>query len=301
MGTTYKVKYVAETDAYSQTIHDDIKSALELISDQMSTHRPKSEISRFNKLKKGQKLKVSKDFITVIKFAKFLQKETDGALDVSAGPLVNVWGFGPQSRYNRPPKQSVIDAAKAKVNLNAVMIKGRYLQKATNDVYIDLSPIARGFGVDKMASVLSHYGINNYQIEIDGEFRVKGTQANGEQWHIALKYPNKRIKYLDPRDMAVATSSEQRHFFEKNGKRYSHIIDPVSGYPIQHNLVSVTVMSKNTMMADGYATAMMVMGKEKAMQFAMKHKLAVMMVEKGKTGYKVTFSDAFKPYLKSVR
>ncbi|MGB0893445.1 MAG: FAD:protein FMN transferase [Parashewanella sp.] len=302
MGTTYHIKFVpSENTPDTQTLHADIDLTLELVNDQMSTYRPESELSRFNKLKKGESIKVSGDLITVINHAKVLRDESAGALDVTVGPLVNLWGFGPEKRRVEPPKQSEIDAARAKMNLDAVTINGEYLIKNADNLYVDLSTIAKGFGVDKVASILEKNHVTNYLVEIGGELRVKGKKADDSDWRIAVEKPTTDERavqqVITPGDMAMATSGDYRIYFEENGKRYTHIIDPTTGYPVEHKLVSATVLYENCMMADGYSTAMMVMGTEKALALAKKKNLAIMLIEKQPDGFKVIYSDAFKPFV----
>ncbi|MBE8167232.1 MAG: FAD:protein FMN transferase [Shewanella sp.] len=302
MGTTYHIKLVTNDKVPSVDIlHAEIDLVLEQVNDQMSTYRPDSELSSYNRLLKGQSLEVSPDTITVINEAKKLNLLTDGALDVTVGPLINLWGFGPGKRRVEPPIQSEIDAAKAMLNIDAVHVNKNRLKKGSDDLYVDLSAIAKGFGVDKIASVLNKYDVTGYLVEIGGELKSKGAKADGSSWKIAIEKPTtderkvQQIVSLD--DMAMATSGDYRNYFEKDGKRFAHIVDPRTGNPIQHNLASVTVLHDDCMVADGYATAMMVMGTEDALKLAKKQQLAIMLVEKQGDGFKVIYSDAFKPFV----
>ncbi|MCL1078870.1 FAD:protein FMN transferase [Parashewanella spongiae] len=302
MGTTYNVKLVSNNKVPDlDTLHAEIDLVLEQVNDQMSTYRPDSELSTYNRLLNGQGMKVSPDTITVVSEAKRLNELTDGALNVTVGPLINLWGFGPGKRRVEPPVQSEIDAAKAMMNISAVMIDGNRLIKGSDDLYVDLSAIAKGFGVDKIASILNKYDVTGYLVEIGGELKSKGTKADGSTWKVAIEKPTtderKVQQIVSLKDMAMATSGDYRNYFEKDGKRFAHIVDPRSGFPIQHTLASVTVLHDDCMVADGLATAMMVMGTKDALKLAKQQELAIMLIEKQGDGFKVIYSDAFKPFI----
>ncbi|MCL1115001.1 MULTISPECIES: FAD:protein FMN transferase [Shewanella] len=303
MGTTYHIKVVPnESMPEAQLLQAEIDMALEVVNDQMSTYRHDSEISKFNQLQLQQSVKVSSDTINVINEGIRLYQETGGALDITLGPVVNLWGFGPDKRPTSVPTQSQIDAAKAKMGINELAINGTTLTKHNADLYVDLSSIAKGFGVDKIASILDKYNASGYLVEIGGEINVKGTKADGIAWRIAVEQPNDEgqsvQQVIEPGTMSMATSGDYRNFYEENGERFSHLIDPRSGYPIKHKLASATVLHSSCMTADGYATAMMVLGTEASLALAKEKDLAIMLIEKQEQGFKVYYSDAFKAYVK---
>jgi thiamine biosynthesis lipoprotein len=303
MGTTYHIKVVPnESMPEAQLLQAEIDMALEVVNDQMSTYRHDSEISKFNQLQLQQSVKVSSDTINVINEGIRLYHETGGALDITLGPVVNLWGFGPDKRPTSVPTQSQIDAAKAKMGINELAINGTTLTKHNADLYVDLSSIAKGFGVDKIASILDKYNASGYLVEIGGEINVKGTKADGIAWRIAVEQPNVEgqsvQQVIEPGTMSMATSGDYRNFYEENGERFSHLIDPRSGYPIKHKLASATVLHSSCMTADGYATAMMVLGTEASLALAKEKDLAIMLIEKQEQGFKVYYSDAFKAYVK---
>lgn len=303
MGTTYHIKVVPnESMPEAQLLQAEIDMALEVVNDQMSTYRHDSEISKFNQLQLQQSVKVSSDTINVINEGIRLYHETGGALDITLGPVVNLWGFGPDKRPTSVPTQSQIDAAKAKMGINELAINGTTLTKHNADLYVDLSSIAKGFGVDKIASILDKYNASGYLVEIGGEINVKGTKADGIAWRIAVEQPNDEgqsvQQVIEPGTMSMATSGDYRNFYEENGERFSHLIDPRSGYPIKHKLASATVLHSSCMTADGYATAMMVLGTEASLALAKEKDLAIMLIEKQEQGFKVYYSDAFKAYVK---
>ena len=303
MGTTYHIKYIPNDKTPDiQTLHADVELTLEQVNAEMSTYRPDSELSTYNRLKMGQGIVVSPDLIKVINEAKTINKTTGGALDITVGPLVNLWGFGPKRGQVEPPKQADIDAARQMVNIDGVVVNGERLEKGSKALYADLSSIAKGFGVDKVASIFDKYDVSGYLVEIGGELRVKGTKADGSEWKIAIEKPTtgerKVQQVIALGDMSMATSGDYRNYFEENGKRYNHIIDPRSGMPVQHRLASVTVLNKDCMVADGYATAIMVMGVKESLALAKKQNLAIMLIEKQDDGFNVHYSDAFKKIVK---
>ena len=302
MGTTYHITVVNnEQLPEANLLQAEIDMALEIVNNQMSTYRPNSELSRFNQLQIRQGTEVSADTLTVVKEAIRLHEVTNGALDITLGPLINLWGFGPDKRPITSPSPEAIEAAKAKTGISELTIDGNRLIKDNADLYVDLSSIAKGFGVDKIASLLDKYQVSGYLVEIGGEISVKGHKSDGSQWRIAVEKPTEdgqevqQVIQLDT--MALATSGDYRIYHEENGERFSHLIDPRSGYPIKHKLASATVLHKSSMTADGYATAMMVLGTEASLALAKEQNLAIMLIEKQEQGYQVYYSEAFKPYL----
>ncbi|SQH77932.1 FAD:protein FMN transferase [Shewanella benthica] len=302
MGTTYHIKVVPnERIPEVNLLQAEIDLALEKVNDQMSTYRPNSELSRFNTMNHEQTVTVSKDTAFVIAEGIHLYDVTDGALDITLGPLVNLWGFGPDKRPTRIPSEAVIAAAKAKTGMQYLHLNGNKLTKTNPDLYVDLSSIAKGYGVDVVAAILNRYHVSGYLVEIGGELSVFGHKLDGSPWRVAIEQPevdDREIQQvIEPGDMAIATSGDYRNYYEEEGRQFSHLIDPRSGYPIDHRLASVTVLHKQSMVADGYATAMMVLGTQKSLALAKQENLAIMLIEKQDSGFKVFYSDAFKPYV----
>ncbi|MGZ9897601.1 FAD:protein FMN transferase [Shewanella gaetbuli] len=302
MGTTYHITVVnSPTLPQANLLQTEIDMALEIVNNQMSTYRANSELSQFNQLQIRQGTEVSADTIYVVKEGMRLFDMTGGALDITLGPLVNLWGFGPDKRPTKIPSDADILVAKAKTGINELTIEGNRLIKHNAELYVDLSSIAKGFGVDKVAALLDKYDVEGYLVEIGGEISTKGLKHDGTPWRVAVEKPTEdgqqvqQVIELDT--MALATSGDYRIYYEENGERFSHLIDPRSGYPIKHNLASATVLHKSSMTADGLATAMMVLGTQASLELANKHNLAVMLIEKQQQGYQVFYSDAFKQYL----
>jgi thiamine biosynthesis lipoprotein len=301
MGTTYTVKfYTTENVKRPSDLKVGVDAALVRVNKLMSTYDPNSELSVFNKLPENQFSNISEDMAYVIDKALLISEMSGGEYDITIGPLVNLWGFGPGEREDKVPSQVLIDEAKSRVGYHYLKLDGRKLTKEKN-IYVDLSSIAKGYGVDMVAQVLQDRGVENYLIEIGGEILSKGVKADGTSWKVAIESPAgghgivERI--MSVTDIAVATSGDYRNYFEKNGVRYSHTISPKTGRPITHRLVSVTVVDKTTTMADGLATAITVLGPEKGFEFAQKNGVAAYLLVKTDFGFEERPSDAFKPYL----
>jgi thiamine biosynthesis lipoprotein len=224
-----------------------------------------------------------------------------GYLDITVGPLVNLWGFGPQARPEVIPDEQTIAAIRDKVGLEKLTLQEGGVIKQHPEMYVDLSTVAKGFGVDQVAAILEKAGISNYLVEVGGEMRLSGAKANGIGWRIAIEKPvtHERAvqKLISIGDNALATSGDYRNYFEENGRRYSHLIDPKTGYPIQHNLVSVTVVHPSCVLADGFATAISVMGKEAGMAMALENSLAVMLITRENGEFKEYTTPQFEQYL----
>lgn len=303
MGTTYNIKVVVENDTYDTTaLHHAIDKALVQVNQEMSTYITDSELSLFNKSNGETPVAMSAGLNKVLKEALRLGKITEGKLDVTVGPLVNLWGFGPDFRPEKVPTDIEQENARSRIGINKVKLSGEYLSKTQADVYIDLSTIAKGYGVDVVAELVEKEGFDSYLVEIGGEMRLKGFKANGTLWTIAVEKPisNERAVHqlVVPKDNAVATSGDYRNYIEVDGQRYSHIIDPDSGLPIEHKLVSVTVIHPSSMTADGLSTAIMVMGPEKGLAFAKENELAVMLIVKTDNGFEEINTVKFMEYLK---
>lgn len=299
MGTTYSVKVVQPTHD-AQTLQTVIDERLEAINQQMSTWRPESEISRFNATLSTEWFPVSQDFLAVTRKALELGRLTGGALDITVMPLVDLWGFGPAFNAEAVPDVSAI--ATVLPNVGGENIETRTaepaLRKINPRVRIDLSAIAKGFGVDAVAELLSELGYRDFLVEIGGEVRGSGRRADGSPWRVAVEKPvsgERTVELVVPlRDAAIATSGDYRNFFEVDGTRYSHVIDPRTGFPPENGVASVTVVSKDTTTADGLATGLMVMGADAGLALAEQHDLAVLFILRGTAGFDIRESSAFE-------
>ena len=297
MGTTYNVKYVLESETPVAGLQQEIDARLVDINKLMSTYDPTSELSRFNQYRYTDNFAASPDTLLVVNEALRLANLSGGVLDVTVGPLVNLWGFGPTKRPEKVPSQSDIDAIRDYVGYTKLSTSGSGLRKSNPMLYVDLSTIAKGYGVDEVAAILDKHNITNYLVEIGGEMRVTGQRGDGSEWLIAIEKPvtTERAvqKVLSIGTNAVATSGDYRNYYEEDGKSYSHLIDPITGSPISHNLVSVTVIHPSSMTADGLATAFNVMGWEQAKALAEQEQLAVFLIRRVDDGFEEYASPEF--------
>ncbi|MFC6440936.1 FAD:protein FMN transferase [Bowmanella sp. JS7-9] len=303
MGTTYHIKWVAEPDSPAQSVlHAEIDAALVQVNKEMSTYDPTSELSVFNQRPAFEPMQVSDGTATVIREAIRLGELTGGVLDVTVGPLVNLWGFGPNAKPEKVPSDELIAETKARTGLQFLQLDDHTLTKLHDDLYVDLSTIAKGWGVDVVAEILASHNIHNYLVEIGGEMRLAGRKADGSEWRVAVEKPvtaERAVQeIISVGDNGIATSGDYRNYFEEDGLRYSHLIDPTTGKPIQHNLVSVTVVHPSCMTADGLATALMVMGFDRALEFAAQQDLAVLLIKRENGEFHAYNSPRFEPYLR---
>lgn len=309
MGTTYQVKIVQKSPAANDL--DELKSivdsALTEVNHQMSTYDPASEIARFNQFRDTTAFRVSTGFVTVVKEALEIYESSGKAFDITVAPLVNLWGFGVTGDRIVPPAQTKISSILKNVGSKYLLTESdHFLKKKIPELQVDLSAIAKGYGVDVVTGVLRKKHYDNFMVEIGGEVYASGNKTNGELWKIGIDSPNlhslpgqKIQAILSLKNIAVATSGDYRNYFEYNGKLYSHTIDPKSGYPVTHNLASVTVIARNCMQADALATAIMVMGKERGMDYIEKidNAEAYFISRKSSETYETAQSSGFKQYL----
>ncbi|MGL6261098.1 FAD:protein FMN transferase [Vibrio sp. WXL210] len=299
MGTSYNIKYIPQPEMPSSAaVHAEVERLLEEVNQQMSTYRPDSELSRFNQHQQDTPFVVSEQTALVVKEALRLNGLTQGALDVTVGPLVNLWGFGPEARRDKVPSAEQLAERKAITGIEHLSVEGNQLSKAIPELYVDLSTIAKGWGVDVIADYLDQLEVADYMVEVGGEIRLKGLNREGVKWRIAIEKPTSDERaiqeIIEPGDMAVATSGDYRNYFERDGVRYSHIIDPETGAPISNRVVSVTVLHPSSMTADGLATGIMVMGEEDGMALAEVENIPTMMIIKTEDGYRERVSSAYR-------
>jgi len=256
----------------------------------MSTYLENSEISRLNDAPAADPFAVSPGFLEVVVEAQRLSDLTGGAFDVTVGPLVNAYGFGPQGA-REVPSQTELDTLRANTGYQLLTIDpaASTVAKERDGVYVDLSALAKGFAVDRVADVLTRSEIDDFMVEVGGEVRTAGRNLESELWRIGIERPDfviepterplQRIASID--GMAMATSGDYRNFREVGGKRLTHIFDPRSGTSVHHRLASVTVLHKRCVTADGLATALMVLGPDEALAFANQHEIAALLLLRG--------------------
>lgn len=299
MGTTFNVKlFPTPEQLQKNNLFELVNDELIRVNNLMSTYIEDSELSRLNQAQANETMMLSPDNITVLNEAKRLFEASNGAFDVTVGPLVNLWGFGPEGRVTKQPSDEQIEAIKSQIGMNLLTIEGNAVTKQHSDLYIDFSAIAKGYGVDQVANLLEGLGITNYLVEIGGEMRLSGGKPDGSKWKVAIEKPltgSREVQLvIEPVNLAMATSGDYRNYFEVDGVRYSHTIDPTTGKPITHKLVSVTVLHKSAMSADALATMLNVMGPVESMKYAEENNLAVYMIVKTDKGYRGIMSTKFE-------
>jgi len=303
MGTWYTIKVADMPDTTTpEQVAKVIERELDNVNDKMSTYKPDSELSRLNQAPVGEPFTVSPDTFYVLTHSLDIWRLSQGAFDVTVGPLVNLWGFGPDARPDVVPSDADMKAAWGRVGSDGLMLHpDNYRVEKRKDIYIDLSAIAKGYAVDRVSEALEDIGIRRYLVEVGGEVRAGNSKAQGVSWQVAVEEPiteRRQVhQVLKLDNAAMATSGDYRNFFVVDGKRYSHTIDPRTGKPIDHNLVSASVILPKCADADGWATAMMVLGPEAGLQVAEANNLPVYLIIKEKDGFKSVQSSAFNKYL----
>ena len=304
MGTSYTVELAAPIDDAVRTrLAQLIEAELAAINRAMSTYDPRSELSEFNRRQNLLWAPASRGLLEVLDSAALISTSTQGAFDVTVGPLVDLWGFGPQYRTRRVPDDAVIERARESVGYQHVQAdpSAGTIRKRHSRVEVDLSAIAKGYGVDRVAMILDRQGVNDYLVEIGGELRARGTTAGGRPWRVGIERPVEgrhvvgEIVALENR--AIATSGTTEDFFEQDGRHYSHIIDPKTARPVEHPPIAVSVVADTTMEADAWATALVVLGPERGYALAQARGLPVLIVTASGPTFDVHVTDAFRSHL----
>ena len=299
MGTQYNVK-LRHQELDQSLLQQEIDGSLELVEQMMSTFRPGSEISRFNQSTTTDWHGVSTAFCESVEQALVLSSLTEGAFDITVGPLVNLWGFGPDDMIEEPPTDAEISALLDVIGYEHLHADCSLpaLRKDIAELMLDMSAYGKGLAVDYLADLLSARGIENYLVEVGGEMRLRGKNAKGEKWAIGIEMPvadqRRPHSVVHLTDTALATSGDYRNFFEKDGQRYSHTIDTRTGRPVTHILASVTVVNGSSSRADALATALLVMGPEQGMELATRENLAVLFLLRVDSGIDERATPAFE-------
>ena len=300
MGTSYQVTLESDSNTAAK-IQKQIDIELIKINQLMSTYIDDSELSLFNRSSSLDCQKVSEETYYVIQNAIEVSEKTQGKFDVTIGPLISEWGFDKKQTNDVVPGDATIQMLLQQIGYDKILLGNDCVQKLLPALSVNLSAIAKGYGVDHLASVLREHNISNYLVEIGGETASKGVNPKSTPWRLAIEAPVEQQRQIQqvftPQGLGVATSGDYRNYFEKDGIRFSHTLDPTSGKPITHNLISVTVLHKQTMLADAYATAFMVMGAKQAIIFAEQNQLPVYLLIKKEKGFEAVYTSAFKKYL----
>jgi thiamine biosynthesis lipoprotein len=302
MGTTYTVKIV-DADLERSTLADRIDERLIELNEVFSTYIVDSELSLMNSSPETVEIPVSKALMSVLHVSGDIYSLSDGAFDVTVGPLVNLWGFGPDGPRDGIPDQKDLAAALSNVGFSKVVLGEDRLSRPAG-LQIDLSSIAKGYAVDEIATLIESRGAIRYMVEIGGEVRARGTNQRGTPWIIGVEAPERQDRRLQRtlpiRDLGMATSGDYRNFFEHEGQRYTHTLDPRTGWPVTHDLASVTVLHPQSAMADGLATAFSVLGLEQSLVIAEAQRLPILAIIRTgnkESPYKEVLSSEMKRYL----
>ncbi len=305
MGTSYTVELAAPLDDIARTrLRQRIEVELAAVNRSMSTYDPGSELSAFNRREDLLWGAASPGLLEVLDSASRISAATQGAFDVTVGPLVDLWGFGPEYRPRRVPSDTAIERARDRVGYRHVQTdpSARAIRKTNRHTQLDLSAIAKGYGVDRVAMVLEREGIEDYLVEIGGELRARGTAAAGKPWRVGIERPVEGQRLIGEvvalGNRAIATSGTTRDFFEEAGRHYSHCIDPSSGRPVEHPPMAVSVVADTTMEADGWATALLVLGPERGYALAQARGLAALLVTASGPRFDSHMTDAFRGHLR---
>ena len=268
-GTIYHITYQSDTNYQKE-----IEAELQKVDHSLSPFNKTSIISCVNR---NEKVKVDEMFSEVFQLAEKISGDTDGAFDITVAPMVNAWGFG--FKTGNPPTRQTIDSLRAIVGFNTVSLQDGYVIKKNPKTMLDCSAIAKGYGTDVVARFLKKKGVQNFMVEIGGEIVVNGNSEKLQPWRIGINKPtddslntSQAIQdVVSVSNIAMATSGNYRNFYYKNGKKYAHTIDPKTGYPVQHNILSATVFADDCATADAYATSFMVLGLDGAKKILEKH------------------------------
>ena len=298
-GTIYHITYQSDTN-YQQEIETELKKVDQSLS-------PFNKTSVITQVNQGKDIEVDEMFTEVFRMAESISKETNGAFDITVAPMVNRWGFG--FKQGVPPTKAKIDSIKTLVGYEKVALEKGRIIKQNPKIMLDCSAIAKGYGSDIVARFLKKKGISNFMVEIGGEIVVNGVSEKQVPWHIGINKPtddstntSQEIQdVLDITDIAMATRGNYRNFYYKNGKKYAHTIDPKTGYPVQHNILSSTVVAKNCATADAYAKAFMVLGLDSAVAICNAHPEidAYFIYSDDKDSTRVFYTDGMKRFIRS--
>lgn len=314
MGTEYHISWITETSgetarsAESKDVQVQIDEILRMINKSMSTYDPESELSLLNTNSPSDWQEVSEHLYRVLKMSESIHRRSHGAFDVTVGPLVNLWGFGPNKHLKEVPDSDEISTLLASVGAEAIKLRDGVSDKSdgvkkfevsvASKRYIDLSAIAKGYSVDVLGKYLEGRGINRYLVEVGGEILARGVKAKDTPWKIAIEAPTDNARtaqiIIPLSNIGIATSGDYRNFFKQEGKRFSHTIDGRSGYPVTHNLASVTVLHESVAIADAWATALTVLGAEEGLKVAQQQGLLAFFIQRVDNGYQQSMTSQFE-------
>jgi FAD:protein FMN transferase len=284
-GTTYHISYWSENPVDNKRIKNSIETEFGTIDKLLSNYRTDSTIEIFNSTENIDKFTVGPEIVALVKVAQTVRQSSAGCYDLTIKPLFDLWGF--QNETQVVPEQAAIDKSMAQIGMDKLeIVNDTQLRKKQADLKVDLSSIAQGYSVERISQVLEKNGVHNYLVEIGGELKTNGHKPDQQPWRIAVEKPlpgeQTLHKVIDmPKDMpfAVMTSGTYHHYFDENGVRYSHILDARNGRPVNHDLVSVTVIHQNPVTADAWSTALLCLGQKEGMKAAKEEKISAFFIQ----------------------
>lgn len=305
MGTFWRVSVIGVDEAKAQALRAKVQAQLDADDRLLSTWKNDSALMRFNHAADTRPWPVSEAMADIVTLSLRIGAKTHGAMDITVGPLVNLWGFGPDKQPVATPDAQAIAAAKARTGLQHLQVINQsdrqFLQKDIPDLFVDLSTVGEGYAADHLARLMEQEGISRYLVSVGGALVSRGMNGEGKPWRVAIQKPTDRENavqaIVDINGHGISTSGSYRNYYELDGKRISHVIDPQTGQPITHKLVSVTVIAPTALEADGWDTGLMVLGPEKAQQVVREQGLAVYMIVKEGEGFKTWMSPQFRTFL----
>ena len=280
----YKAVVVCDpTQSEAETLKAAVVDSLETVNRLMSTYQPDSDISRFNRSESTDWFDVDSETAAVVSRSLEISRQTDGAFDITVGPAVNVWKFGPDKSEFKPPSDLAISKLKSRIGFKNLSVRKSppAIKKSIAKLEIDLSAIAKGYAVDRVANAIEELGYERIMVEVGGEVTAIGQRADGGPWIVGVEQPDQTnskmvVRKLKLDNASVATSGDYRNFHEFDGKRYSHTIDPKTLRPVDHQLATASVIAKDCMTADALATAAMVLGADAAHSFAKENDISLL-------------------------
>ncbi|EOY3721462.1 TPA: FAD:protein FMN transferase ApbE [Klebsiella michiganensis] len=305
MGTFWRVSVINVDEAKAEALRQKVQAQLDADDRLLSTWKNDSALMRFNHSPGTSPWPVNEAMADIVTMSLRIGAKTQGAMDITVGPLVNLWGFGPDKQPVKTPDPQQIAAAKARSGLQHLTVINQagkqFLQKDIPDLFVDLSTVGEGYAADHLARLMEQEGISRYLVSVGGALASRGMNAEGQPWRVAIQKPTDRENavqaIVDINGHGISTSGSYRNYYELDGKRISHVIDPQTGRPIDHKLVSVTVIAPTALEADGWDTGLMVLGPEKARDVVREQGLAVYMIIKEGDGFKTWMSPQFRTFL----
>ena len=305
MGTSYNIVAVDHTNLLDeQHVKTAVSGALTAVNTGMSNWDATSEISRLNASPAGSALSVSAELADVLNTASLVNRASEGRFDMTVGPLIELWGFGAPGApgAKRKPNEAEVIEARAKTGLNdSLVLQHGTVEKTNSDAQVYLAGIGKGYGADHVGRAIEALGITDYLVEIGGDLYTAGRNPEGLPWQIGIEAPNvadrRVLEVVGVSGLGLASSGDYRNYFEEDGQRYSHLVDPATGRPVTHKTASATVLAENAMLADAWSTAMLILGRERGLEVAKAHGVAVKFIERDPNAaglqFKMFASDAF--------